>query len=251
MEVFYIEDLSNLPKTNNNTCVIGTFDGLHIGHQQLIKKAQNFGLKTLLITFDNQRKTNYFLTTTEQKYNLMSVYGVDYLIVFPFELIKGVKYTEFISMLEKLNVKNLICGADFRFGSNREGSISNLEEHFNVSVSDYTLFDGERVSSSIIKEFITTGNLNKANEFLGRNYSLVGKVLSEEVIGDILKLEFDYHLHLLPPNGVYKTITRLADLCIYSETEITNITKTDKRIYVTLEKGIYNILNKDIEILFI
>ena len=57
MKLYRITDISNLPKLENNTCVIGTFDGLHIGHQGLIKQAHSYGLKTLLITFENQRKT--------------------------------------------------------------------------------------------------------------------------------------------------------------------------------------------------
>ena len=69
----------------------------------------------LLITFDNQRKTNYYLMTTGQKHQLMSNYGVDYLIVFPYELIKNISYVDFIKMLESFNVKNIICGDDFTY----------------------------------------------------------------------------------------------------------------------------------------
>ena len=54
MEVFYINDINKLPSLDANTCIIGTFDGVHIGHQSLINKSKDFGLKTLLITFDNQ-----------------------------------------------------------------------------------------------------------------------------------------------------------------------------------------------------
>ena len=175
MEVFYINDINKLPILEDNTCIIGTFDGVHIGHQSLINKSKDFGLKTLLITFDNQMKTNYFLTTTNQKYNLLNDLGVDYLIIFPFDLIKSILYSRFIIMLEKLSVSNMICGADFRFGFNREGSIKNLEEHFNVSIADYTLVNDVRISSSTIKEYITSGNISGANLFLGRNYSLIGK----------------------------------------------------------------------------
>ena len=85
-------------------------------------------------------------------------------------------------MLEKLSVSNMICGADFRFGFNREGSIKNLEEHFNVSISDYTLVNDVRISSSTIKEYITSGNINGANLFLGRNYSLIGKIKDADIL---------------------------------------------------------------------
>ena len=251
MEVFYINDINKLPNLEDNTCIIGTFDGVHIGHQSLINKSKDFGLKTLLITFDNQMKTDYFLTTTNQKYNLLNDLGVDYLIIFPFDLIKSILYSNFIIMLEKLSVSNMICGADFRFGFNREGSIKNLEEQFNVSIADYTLVNGVRISSSTIKEYITSGNINGANLFLGRNYSLIGKIKDVDIVDNSTKIEFDYYLHLLPPNGVYKTMIKYRNNIYESVTQILNIDKGDKRIYITVSQPIYNILDNDIEVIFL
>ena len=196
-------------------------------------------------------KTNYFLTTTNQKYNLLNEFGVDYLIIFPFEVIKSVLHTDFIDMLKRINVCNMICGADFRFGFKREGCITHLEEHFKVCVSDYCVLDDLRISSSIIKEFITSGNISYANKFLGRNYSLVGKIKDVDIKDDSTKIEFDYLLHLLPPNGLYKTQIKYRNIIYDCQTEITNIDKSDKRIYIYVSKAIYNILNNDIELIFL
>jgi riboflavin kinase/FMN adenylyltransferase len=145
----------------------------------------------------------------------------------------------------------MICGADFRFGFNREGSIKNLEEHFNVSIADYTLVDGVRISSSTIKEYITSGNISGANLFLGRNYSLIGKIKDVDIIDNSTKIEFDYYLHLLPPNGVYKTKIKYRNNIYEAVTQIINIDKGDKRIYITVSQPIYNILDNDIELIFL
>jgi riboflavin kinase/FMN adenylyltransferase len=145
----------------------------------------------------------------------------------------------------------MICGADFRFGFNREGSIKNLEERFNVSIADYTLVNGVRISSSTIKEYITSGNINGANLFLGRNYSLIGKIKDVDIIDNSTKIEFDYYLHLLPPNGVYKTMIKYRNNIYEAVTQIINIDKGDKRIYITVSQPIYNILDNDIELIFL
>jgi riboflavin kinase/FMN adenylyltransferase len=231
VKLYRITDLFDLPKLENNTCVIGTFDGLHIGHQELIKKANGYGLKTLLITFENQRKTNYSLMTTSQKHFLMDSYGVDYLVVFPYELIKNVLYSEFIEILKKLSVCNMICGEDFRFGYNREGSIEDLKESFNVSISEYTLFDGKRASTSLIKDIISSGNMAKARLFLGRNYAIEAMVKEIKIIENNTVLDIDYGLFLLPPNGEYRGKINENNCLI----KVFNLSKTDKRVYAYLD----------------
>ena len=250
MEIFYIDNLSLLPKLEQNTCIIGTFDGVHIGHQELITKAKDFGLKTLLITFENRMKTNYYLTTTNQKYRLIKEYGADYLIVLPFEQIKNVLYTEFILLLKKLNVCNIICGADFKFGYKREGSIIELKTYFNIFVADYTLFNGTRISSSIIKEFITTGKLNKTKLFLGRNYSLIGKIRTLEFVDELTIIDFDYSLYLLPPNGIYSTQIIYCEVTYDCKAEIVNV-HDEKKIFITVSKFMHDAFNDNIELIFL
>lgn len=250
MELFNIRDLNDLPKLEPNTCVIGSFDGLHIGHQELIKKAKGLGLKTLLITFDNQRKTNYYLMTTGQKHQLMSNYGVDYLIVFPYELIKNISYVDFIKMLESFNVKNIICGDDFRFGYNREGTVYNLKEHFNIFVSEYTLFGDERASSSIIKELISSGDFFKASKFLGRNYAIIGNVLKSDVDSNKTILDIDYKGYLLPPDGKYDVIVKYNNKEYNCVLEIFNVSPSIKKFYLKIDAVLNNVVNTNIEIFF-
>ena len=231
MKLYRITDISNLPKLENNTCVVGTFDGLHIGHQGLIKQAHSYGLKTLLITFENQRKTSYSLMTTQQKHRLLDSYGVDYLVVFPYEKIKDVLYSDFIKILEKLSVINMICGEDFRFGYNREGSIIDLKKHFNICVSEYTLFDDKRASTSLIKDIISSGNMQKARQFLSRNYTIEAPIKEVKVVENSTILDIDYGLFLLPPDGCYDGKIDCYNCLI----KIFNVAEKDKRVHVILD----------------
>ena len=191
---------------NGCAAALGTFDGVHLGHRLLIEKSKVTGYKSLVITFENLIKKNYQLQTTKQKHDLIEAIGVDYLIVFSFQAVKNVFFTEFIKMLKKLNVKNIVCGDDFRFGYKREGDIVDLKKHFKVTVLDYSKFDDTRVSTSIIKELLMAGEVAYASKLLGRNYSIVGNVIHGSKVGRKLgypTANIDYSNYLLPKCGVY------------------------------------------------
>ena len=116
MEVYYINNLNDLPELEKNSCAIGNFDGLHQGHRDLVNKAKIDDLKTLVITFESINKANC-LTNPKQKIELIEEMGVDYLIIFPFKTIQLVFFNEFIDILKKLKVKHITCGKDFRLSS--------------------------------------------------------------------------------------------------------------------------------------
>ena len=206
MEVFHIEYFNDLPKLEKCSCVIGAIDGLHLGHKSLINELNKFDTKKLVISFENLKKANYQLSTTKQKVELLESLGIDYFIVFPYHVIEKVLYTEFINMLKKLKVKNIVCGEDFRFGYKREGDVIDLCNHFNVTVKDYTLYNQTRVSTSIIKEAIVDGNVELASKLLERDYSIIGEVIHGSKIGSKLGFptaNINYTNYLLPKNGVY------------------------------------------------
>ena len=206
MEVFHIEYFNDLPKLEKCSCVIGAIDGLHLGHKSLINELNKFDTKKLVISFENLKKANYQLSTTKQKVELLESLGIDYFIVFPYHVIEKVLYTEFINMLKKLKVKNIVCGEDFRFGYKREGDVIDLCNHFNVIVKDYTMYNQTRVSTSIIKEAIVDGNVELASKLLERDYSIIGEVIHGSKIGSKLGFptaNINYTNYLLPKNGVY------------------------------------------------
>lgn len=222
MEVFYINNLNNLPDLEKNSCAIGNFDGLHQGHRELIKQAKIDDLKTLVITFENINKNNY-LTTTDQKIKLISELEVDYLIILPFRVIKLVFFNEFIEILKKLKVKYVTCGIDFRFGYKREGDIYDLKKKFKINVLDDYIVNRTRVSTSIIKEFITDGYIEEANNLLTVPYTIIGEVVHGNKLGRQLGFptaNIDYKNYVLPKNGVYLTVVKVRDKKYLSMTNI-------------------------------
>ena len=146
------------------------------------------------------------MITKEQKIKLIEELGVDYLIIFSFQAVQKVFFNEFIKMLTQINVKNIVCGDDFRFGYKREGDIVDLKKHFKVHIADYTMYNDTRVSTSIIKELICDGHVEYASQLLARDYKIIGEVIHGSKVGRKLgypTANINYSIYLLPKNGVY------------------------------------------------
>jgi riboflavin kinase/FMN adenylyltransferase len=194
-----------------NSCAIGNFDGLHLGHQDLISKSKIKGLKSLIITFENLTSKVNYLTNKNQKEAYLNELDIDYLVVFPFHIIKNTHFTDFIDILKKLNVIHLTCGKDFRFGFNREGSIVDLKNNFTVQIiEDFTLNE-TRISSSLIKQYISNGNIEDANKLLKNPYTIIGTVVHGNKVGRKLgypTANIDYQGYILPKNGVYLSVVK-------------------------------------------
>lgn len=223
METYYINNINDLPDLDTNSCAIGNFDGLHLGHRDLIEKAKVNGYKTLVITFENINNKSGYLTKTSQKINLIKELGVDYLVIFPFRVIKLVFFNEFIQILKKLKVKYITCGIDFRFGFKREGDVLDLRKKFKVNVIDDLLINQTRISTSLIKNFISDGYIEEANKLLKVPYTIIGEVVHGNKIGRKLgypTANIDYLEYVLPKNGVYLTITKIKDINYLSMTNI-------------------------------
>ena len=213
MEIYYINHIDDLPELDVNSCAIGNFDGLHLGHRELILKAKVSGYKTLVVTFENINKNNY-LTNTKQKEKLIEEMDVDYLVIFPFRTIRLVFFNEFINILKKLKVKYLTCGKDFRFGYKREGDIIDLRKKFKLNVIDDYIVNRSRVSTSMIKEFIIDGCIEEANNLLTKPYTIIGEVVHGNKVGRKLgypTANIDYNNYILPKNGVYLTKVKVMD----------------------------------------
>ena len=208
MEKFYITNLADLPLLDPNSCVIGNFDGVHLGHKHLIEEAKKAGYKTSIITFENLSKNNGYLSDLDQKAKFLEELEVDYLIIFPFRVVKLTFFNEFIKILKTLKVKYITCGEDFRFGYKREGDIIDLKKHFKINIVNYLEVDRIKISSSLIKELLIDGDIVLANKFLGREYSIIGEVVHGNKIGKNLgypTANINYNGYLLPKNGVYLT----------------------------------------------
>ena len=174
---------------------IGNFDGLHLGHQtvidKLVKQGQQLGLPVVVLIFEPQ-PLEYFLNKNapsrlmrlREKVIQFSHLSIDDLLILPFNrTLADYDANAFIKALlvERLNVKYLVIGDDFHFGKAREGNFSLLKEKgrqfgFEVKNSQSYLQQGMRISSTLIRDALGVGNLKRAKQMLGRDYSICGRI---------------------------------------------------------------------------
>lgn len=226
MRVF--KSLDNLPKFKNAIITIGTFDGVHKGHQKLLERlkslAESENGESILITFHPHprfvlqpgNKDLKLLNTLEEKIAILEYYGLDNLIVAPFS--KAFSQMPALSYIENFLVKNtqakvIVIGYDHHFGINRSGNIKLLEAYQNVfhykveEISKETLLDID-ISSTKIRNALLDGEIEISNELLGHPYRMSGYVTKGKQLGRTLgfptaniKLTVDYKL--IPKTGVY------------------------------------------------
>ncbi len=221
-----IRGLHNLRK-HHQGCVatIGNFDGVHLGHQavigQLAEKANDLCLPTTLITFEPQPQ-EYFapqaspprLMRFREKMQALHRYTVDRVLCLAFnDMLAQMPHTQFIEdiLIKGLGLRYLVVGDDFRFGRNREGTFSMLQEagqkHGFQVVNMHTFsVAGERVSSTRIRQALAKGDMLMAEELLGRDYRMSGRVAHGEKLGRQLGYPTaNIHLHrkVSPLQGIF------------------------------------------------
>ena len=161
-------------------CCIGNFDGVHLGHKVLIDRVveaagDNFIPAVITFSFGEGHKC---LTTDETKNQILYSMGIQEIITIPFDKeFSLIPKNIFINyFLNRMDIETLICGKDFTFGNNAEGTSEYLKNYdnknFNVEVLDELNVENRKVSSTWIKELISEGNIKKANELLGHNYTI-------------------------------------------------------------------------------
>ena len=206
-----------LPQT---AVTIGNFDGVHLGHQAMVSqlkevaKAQN--LKTLVMIFEPQ-PLEFFkgyeapprISSLREKVEYLSELGVDYIAIAKFDnQFRSLSAENFASLLKnKLNAQSLILGDDFHFGKDRQGNSEFLKQYgFDVTNLNTIEFNGERVSSTRIRQVLQVGNLSLAAKLLGRPYSMIGRVQYGDQIGRTLNFPtINVRLNRHKPclNGIY------------------------------------------------
>ena len=176
---------------------IGNFDGVHLGHQALLtevkKRAHDLKLESAVITFEpnpkdyfSQNKPQTRISSLREKIELFNEIKIDrvHIIKFNQEFSK-VTANEFISVLIKqLKVKEIVVGEDFCFGRGREGGIKQLSaSSMKLNIKNKILMDGKRISSTLIRNILANDKLDQANKYIGRPYSISGKVVHGEKRG--------------------------------------------------------------------
>ena len=221
-----IRDIKNIKFNKPLTASIGGFDGIHLGHQKIINNIVGESLKkntkSALITFNPLpkiffAKKNFEILSIYKKIDILKKSNLDYLIILRFnKKLMSMTSKNFIEkiIIEKLNVKSLTVGDDFKFGHNQTGNINNLIEYskkgfFSIKIEKKHNFDNIRISSSIIRDAIAQNDFVKASKMLGRPYSVSGKIIHGDKKGSEIgfptaniKLEANILL-----NGVYAVST--------------------------------------------
>jgi riboflavin kinase/FMN adenylyltransferase len=210
---------------SGSVVTLGNFDGIHLGHQQLLKQlikaGKSLSLPTVVITFEPQPKEFFTkqqavprLMRFREKWSALKNEMIDYVYCLRFnQKLADVAADEFVKkiLVNQLHAKSVIVGDDFRFGAKRSGDIALLKqlgEHygFSVIVVPTVTMANSRVSSTRVREALQAGDMTLAAKLLNRNYRLCGKVTHGEKRGRILGFptaNINLHRKLVPLSGVF------------------------------------------------
>lgn len=257
--------------TNRKTIItIGTFDGVHLGHQSILKKVveakENNTYEASLLTFFphprmvlQQDTSIKLLNTIDEKAELLDKFGIDNLIIHPFDAaFSNLSAEEFVKeiLIDRLNIHKIIIGHDHRFGKNRTADISDLilfgkKYGFEVEQINAHEIDEIAISSTKIRKALMEGNIQLANQFLGYSYFISGKVIEGKKIGRTLgfptaNIQINESYKLLPNNGVYIVSSEINDIQYFGMMNIGNnptLGENEQSIevhYFDMSENIYN-----------
>ena len=229
---------TEIPTDTHLVCALGCFDGVHEGHRALLNEVINDknGLTSAIWTF-SEPLTKPYIEKVEDRIKLCARLGIRFAICETFERFKSMTPTEFVSYLAKsFNVKRIVCGEDFRFGKDREGTVETLkQECFRVGIDVtvvphvYTEIDGvkQKISSTLIRSLISEGRVDEARKLLGRPFAVSGVIVSGNNLGRTIQVptlnqRFEASRVMLK-NGVYNTV------CVVNGKKYPSITNVGTR----------------------
>lgn len=222
-----IQSISQFSSKEKTFVTIGTFDGVHFGHQKILEKlvadAQKAKQKSVVLTFFphprmvlQKQASIALINTIEERAKLLEKIGLDYLIIHPFSKeFSRLTALEFVreTLVNQLNTSKLIIGYDHHFGKNREGNIEQLTEYselydFTVEEISAQDIDDVSVSSTKIRKALATGALKTANHYLGYHFSLSGTVVNGKQLGGKIgfptaNINVKETYKIIPKTGVY------------------------------------------------
>ena len=221
------EELARALPENDTALTIGVFDGVHLGHEFLIKKlkerASDGGLLSVVVTFHRHprlvlspRSNLTYLTSLKERIRLLESLGVGCVVTLSFTReLAELSAREFIGLLQKyLRMRSLVVGPDFALGQRREGDAPKLESlgeelNFSVEVVEPMVCEGGVVSSTAIRSALSQGDMIKVSQLLGRHFTLSGQVMKGDQRGKTLGFPTANLVpdpeQALPPDGVYTT----------------------------------------------
>ena len=218
---------SSILSSSQKALTIGTFDGVHLGHQKILKSvisvAKEKGLKSAVLTLFphprmvlNKDSNIKLLNTIDERIAMMRTIGIDEVIVkeftFEFSQLSAKDYVKQI-LVDELKAKTIIIGYDHHFGKNRSANIQDLIAFskvydFEVQEINALTLNDVNISSTKIRTALSEGNVTLANEYLGYEYMLTGKVVYGKKLGRTLgfrtaNIEVEADYKLIPKDGVY------------------------------------------------
>ena len=219
--------INDFKSTKKTIMTIGTFDGVHIGHREILErvtqKKMGDDAESLVLTFFphprmvlEERSTVKLLNTVSEKIDLLEKIGIENLVIHPFDAIfSNLTAHEFVKMVlvDQFNIKKIIIGHDHRFGKNRTANIVDLVTYgkqygFEVEQISVQEIADVSVSSTKIRQALQVGNMALANEYLGYAYFLSGTIVKGKQLGRTIgfptaNLKIEENYKLIPLNGVY------------------------------------------------
>ena len=228
---FFMQILHDLSENPNLSLALGYFDGVHIGHQAVIKNAVNFakqnGGKSAVITFKDHPCCFFhgvcpkYILTREYREKFIADLGVDYLYELDFEKLAGLSAEEYLEniLIKHFSPKSISTGFNHNFGHNKTGDVKFLEEesvkyNYKYFALPPQKYDGEVISSTKIRKLLSDGQIDTANKMLGRNFIIEGTVIKGRQIGRTIGFRTAnilYPLELIDiPFGVYSVLVNYA-----------------------------------------
>ena len=277
MRIF--RNLSAFKEIKNPVITIGTFDGVHLGHQKIIaqinEEARKIGGESVLFTFYphprmvlNPESHNLQLIHTQlEKLSRLEKLGLQNFIEVPFTIeFSKLSAFDFVAqiLVEKLHVKKLVIGYDHQFGKDREGTIEFLRggsKTFDFEVIEISplVIDDLNISSTKIRNAIKNGDMLKANAYLGEPYSMCGTVIQGKQLGRILgfptaNIEIKETYKLKPGRGVYAIEVSILEKKYFGMANIGLRPTINDGFGETIEVNIFDfssdIYNENLEVLF-
>jgi len=228
--------LSEFKKLDNAVVTIGTFDGVHFGHQKIIKRlcemAKSSGGESVLLTFfphprmiiDPENQELKMINTIDEKAQILAGLGIDHLIITPFTRdFSNLSANDYIKniLVDAIGTKKIIIGYDHRFGKDRLGNINTLME--NASTYDYQVeeipeqdINDVAVSSTKIRKALLDGDVALANKYLGYAFSIYGPVIKGDKIGRTIgfptaNIFVPETYKLIPGDGIYAVTVEMGE----------------------------------------
>ena len=228
----FIRDLQSLQSFNQRSVVtIGSFDGVHLGHQAILNQvkavAAELGLPSVVMTFEPQPQEFFSgeraparLMRLREKVDALFEFGVDQVLCLQFNReLRNLTAAEFVRsvLVDGLGTRHLIVGDDFRFGCDRSGDfkmLSEMGETYDFAVQDTETLevDGQRVSSTLVRQILEQGNFERASQLLGKLFTITGRVVYGQQLGRELGFptaNVQLNRYSAPLSGVYAVLVNI------------------------------------------